>query len=762
MKQAEQVSAQNKRQMMILRADRAATANDFTLAYRLYRELLRQCPDDCDILLRLAGMYVRKGEDEQGAAVYQKVLNIMPDTVPALTALGGIYRRQEKYHESLAVLERALAAGGSTTDIYYNLGFTYEKKEQYAEAAACFTAVIEQNPRDVLACNHLGRVYALQGNHKQAAAVYRQALAIDPNHPVIHYNLALSYEAEHNYTAARQEYETALKAKPGWSDALNGYAELLIMQDMLDQAYSTLKKAVDLQPDSSRSHSALGKVYEARGEMDMAEGAYKQALKQNPLYLNALKGLAAVYSHEHRFSEAKGLLDKAEEYYPNDVSVPVTYASVLLDEGNPESARQKIEPMLPHHSDNVNLLDVFGQYCIVTNRDEKARSIYSRIENIDPHYHRYCKQAAHRLIQRGDYHKAEKYLKKYLENHPNDANVLMVLAQNYEHNEQFDEAIRLYQQIADLDTRAALAEKAMHRLSSIPQQQNAAENNLQQTDEIHMAQDIDLPIDETDASFIVEADSVPTAQLAAAEADEPFDLSLYTASKSAAATLAEIDDSIDTLLEADSEPFAAEFRDTDAPLDIDGDLFNNGEAEELPHMLAEEDEHIIEAETPPQKIFAEPEPLHEKEPEPQAEQAREEIPAMSDMLVDDETAHTYKELRELFIYLRSLCDTLPPLERELFLSSTVRMQLDYLIQKVSGRPGLLAVVNNLHRLGFCRGRDMSGDPADADRQTAGISTDGLLAHLRTMISLLPDRHLGAALDRNTAAIQNTLHSIIYR
>lgn len=760
MEKDEDILAQNKNQITILRADRAVMARDFALAYKLYRKLLQDHPDDCDILSKLGAMYVRKGDDAQGAVVYQKILNIMPYMISALVALGGIYRRLERYHESLAVLERALAAGGNSADIYYNLGFTYKMMELYEEAAACFQTVIRANPHDVLAYNHLGRIHALKGNHEQAIVAYRQGLALDPNHPVIHYNLALSYEAAQNYTAARQEYETALKAKPGWSDALNGYAELLIMQDMFDQAYTTLKKAVSLQPDSSRSHSSLGRVYEARGEMDMAEASYKDALKSNPLYLNALEGLASVYSRSHRYGEAEGLLKKAENHYPNDVSVPIAYASVLLDEGKTESAAQQIGKVWKNNKDNVSVLDVLGQYYIATQNDAKAQSCYDRIELLNPHYHKYCEQAAHRLIQRGDYQQAEKYLEKYLANHPNDSNVMMVLAQSYEQNKQFKQALELYQRVADINTRSDITEKAMGRLSCINAEYSA--ENVDQ--KVHITSDLDLPIDETDSSFIVESDSNAGMLM---EDVSMFDLSSLMESGGKIPSVAEVDDNIDAVMESDEEPFVAEFTDRDSPIDIDENFFEKGETEELPQLISEEDEiapPVVEQLSVSDKkqdpILSHQSSSDIAEKENDSSILEEEMPSMSDLLVNQEVASEYEDLKSLFLYLRAICYSLPPLEKEMFLSSTVRVQLDYLIQKLAGRPGLLEIVNNLHTLGFCRGQDMSGSESllTADSDT---NVSDLFSYMRTLISALPDRHLVSALDRSTAAVQNDLNKVIF-
>ena len=99
---------------------------------------------------------------------------------------------------------------------------------KYDDALNCFNRVVEENPEDVLAFNHIGSIYALKNQNKDAVSSYLRGLKIDPNHPILHLNLAKSYDALGEFEKAQSEYEAALKTKPGWLEAIENYADLLL------------------------------------------------------------------------------------------------------------------------------------------------------------------------------------------------------------------------------------------------------------------------------------------------------------------------------------------------------------------------------------------------------------------------------------------------------------------------------------------------------------------------------------------------------
>ena len=75
------------------------------------------------------------------------------------------------------------------------------------------------------------------------------------------------------------------------------------------------------------------------------------------------------------------------------------------------------------------------------------------------------------------------------------------------------------------------------------------------------------------------------------------------------------------------------------------------------------------------------------------------LPTIERILADDDTAIENAAEIELFKKLLELCSYLPEEEKAEFLASPIRMQMEYLISKMSGIPGLLKTALSLKKTG---------------------------------------------------------------
>mgnify|MGYP003445573226 FL=1 len=75
------------------------------------------------------------------------------------------------------------------------------------------------------------------------------------------------------------------------------------------------------------------------------------------------------------------------------------------------------------------------------------------------------------------------------------------------------------------------------------------------------------------------------------------------------------------------------------------------------------------------------------------------LPKIERILEDDELALQYTSELELFKKLLNLCEFLPEDIKKEFLTSKIRLQIEYVIAKMSGKPGLLKTAHSLLKTG---------------------------------------------------------------
>ena len=245
---------------LLSRAKSAVLARDYAVAERLYREYLASKPGDVPALNALGSLYVKSGNDDDALTVFKTVLTIKNDDVTALNESGAIYRRKKEYAKSIDLLQKAVIADESNLQSFYNLGYTYKITGKYESAIKAFERVLDFNPEDVLAFNHIGTIYAVQGDYEKALEFYHRGLMIDPNHPVLHLNMAKCYEAMGRSDSADMEYERTLMIKPLWKDASLDYTDFLIQQNRAEDAKKIISSLRNVKEYGEEISSRLKKI----------------------------------------------------------------------------------------------------------------------------------------------------------------------------------------------------------------------------------------------------------------------------------------------------------------------------------------------------------------------------------------------------------------------------------------------------------------------------------------------------------------------
>lgn len=449
----------------LYRAKSAALARDYDLAIRLFKRLTQEFPDEVGLQQELAATYVRSGNDEQALALYQKILQRDRNDFSALIGLGGIYRRLGKYEESVSVLERALALDGNSVQTYYTLGFTYKQMGRFDDALECFDQVISQEPGDILAYNHLGSIYSMRGDSKNAIASYQRGLQLDANHPILHYNLAQEYEKLGYFDEVMEEYEATLRAKPGWSEAINGYALFLMSHNLNKEAYTILSQGIAVTPENLDLQCSMGIVQLKRNEYQDAGRRFETVLEQDEDDFRALMGLADVYIQQGRNDDSMDLLQKVEPVQEKNKGIQLQFVRTLLNAHQFHEAGNLIKNLVQEYNFDVSVLHLLSEYFACCDDQERLQQTLDKLDELDPSYFLHFLDIALRFRQIGNFEQAQTYLVEYLQHLPNDPVALTALASCYEQCSQYGDAMRFYQQALNCDADNSYLQKAVERIS---------------------------------------------------------------------------------------------------------------------------------------------------------------------------------------------------------------------------------------------------------------------------------------------------------
>lgn len=454
--------------LMLERAHSAVLSRDYSLATRLYRTLLQSDPDNADLLFALGDLYQKSGNDAKAIPIYKRLIEKNPKDVVSMNFLGSIYRRIKQWDDSIDILEKAVIVDESNIQTFYNLGFTYKLMGRNEEAIQCFNTVVDENPNDVLAYNHIGSIYASENEHDKAVSAYQRGLKIDPNHPILHLNMARSYEKLDSDELASKEYESALRSKPGWLDAIDGYADLLLKKKDIKAVSEMLSQAIRLNPQVASVHTKMGHVYEMQGNYVDAESEYSTSLKINAKDFNSFADLAEVLFKNGKLVDSLRTMKKGDEICgDSDISFMKRYADLMMNADKLNAAGHKIKMLWEKNQDDIDTLNLLGQYYICRGEDAKAEGCLQKIKKLDPTYMEYLVDGARRYNQTKRYAKAEQNLRKYLQTDPNNQRAMVALADCLEKQNRIEEALDEFQKLAALDLDNIFYRSSLERLAQL-------------------------------------------------------------------------------------------------------------------------------------------------------------------------------------------------------------------------------------------------------------------------------------------------------
>lgn len=448
---------------LLNRAQNAQIVRDYPLATKLLKTVLEEEPSNTTALFQLASCYDKSQQNEKARDAYLNLLRADSGNFEAMLNLGAVFGRLGQYDNSIAILKKARDTGKETPDLMYNMGLTYKLMGNYAEAADCFKAVVSQNPHDVLAYNHLGFIEARRGDHKKALQMYSRALTEDPNHPVLHYNAALSYIAMNKPDDARRSFENALRARPGWNEALEGYASLCIRERQYADAQEIVSQGLNVHPDNLDLMVTQGRLYVRTGDYAEAEKVYKRVLEKRPEDMNVLDRLEKVYEKQNRNTDAIALLKRMSEVNPPTPEQTARYTHILINQNRLDEAEQNISQMRQKNPDDVIALDLLAQYYTRSEQDGKARGCLKKISELEPNYVEADRNCAIQLSLMGRYDDAILRLTTYLDKNPADIDGLMALSRSLEAQEKYAEALHSCQTVLSLQPGNAEALSAVSR-----------------------------------------------------------------------------------------------------------------------------------------------------------------------------------------------------------------------------------------------------------------------------------------------------------
>ncbi|TFK65437.1 ADP/ATP carrier receptor [Pluteus cervinus] len=224
-------------------------------------------------------------------------------------------------------LQESLKILPSFTQSLVKIASVYMEQGDPKMAFECFDQAIAQNPDDPDIYYHRGQVLFIMNEFKEAAENYTQSTKLDDQFVFSHIQLAVAQYKDGNTGNSMATFRRTLKAFPQRSEPHNYYGELLLDQQLYEDAAQKFEKAVELEKAKTPSNvlPLVNKgltLFQWKNDIMAAETCCEEALQIDPECEAAVTTLA-------QLSLQQGKLDRAVEMFARQSELARSEAELL-------------------------------------------------------------------------------------------------------------------------------------------------------------------------------------------------------------------------------------------------------------------------------------------------------------------------------------------------------------------------------------------------------------------------------------------------
>lgn len=411
-------------------------------------------PTDLQTVSVVAQIYAAEGQPAKGVDAYQTLLKHEPDSEPALLLLGIFYARHGRYHEAKGILAKLLSLNDRSADGYLYLAKLYRVLQLPVRAARYYKKSLALHWSPVIAVEAADLLERMS-RYGAAEKLYLRMIEEDDANEHARLRLAAIYAKLGKIDKAvgmlRKVRESSME--PQQIDLVIG--RLLVEHDRLTEAEAHFKKMIADYPKLEATRTLLAMVYYEKGEKQKALRQLAAISRHSRSYAQALVMRVQILAELKDYRQAEVVLRGAIKSGVEPLSKMYSLlASVYQKAGRTEDARKIFGKALSLFSNDHQLLFEYGIFLDKTGDAQGAFAAMQKVLKLDPDDPYALNYVGYTWADKGIHlEKAERYLKKAVQQLPKDGFVRDSLGWVYFRQGKFAAAVRELKTASKLEPR---------------------------------------------------------------------------------------------------------------------------------------------------------------------------------------------------------------------------------------------------------------------------------------------------------------------
>jgi cellulose synthase operon protein C len=342
-----------------------------TPARALIAEVLAVSPRDGDALVMRARLSLADGDARSAVSDLRAAVKDQPGSPEVVGLLAQAHRRAGEPQLAREVLADAVKFKPDNPELRLLLAADMADAKEYPAANAEVDHALEAAPQHLRAYDVKAKLALAQNDVAAAEKVYASLKTRFPKDPAGSMQLGRLYADQKKFDAALKEYDAASRLAPTAPEPMLSAIGVLIAQRRFDDAQARVDAMMQREPKNVLPYQLRGDVAVARGDLALAEQAYRKMIEFAPAVPAGYLSLARVKAQGNNLGEAIAVLQQGEKASPDAVSIPAARAEWLARAGRHDEAIALYGTLLERAPDNDTYANNLA-YLLLETKGDKA------------------------------------------------------------------------------------------------------------------------------------------------------------------------------------------------------------------------------------------------------------------------------------------------------------------------------------------------------------------------------------------------------
>ncbi|MEE1058941.1 MAG: tetratricopeptide repeat protein [Treponema sp.] len=269
-----------------------------------FEYVISENPNDVLAYNHLGSIYATKKDYQKSISIYKRGLQVDPNHPILQYNLARSYVATNSDLDAFKAFEAALRAKPSWKDAVKEYSALLNKYSRTKESCEVIQKAINLYPTDGHLYYLLGKSFLVQTDYESAVKSFEKAISLDNTNPSYYEKLIFAYEREQKYDEGLEVAEKGIELFPNNIKIMREKVHLLFSAKKLNTGASVLKNLSELTTRDPHVKDLMGQYYICCDNKKNVALCFDKIRKLNPSYQNYLYNAAYRYIQVEKYEEA--------------------------------------------------------------------------------------------------------------------------------------------------------------------------------------------------------------------------------------------------------------------------------------------------------------------------------------------------------------------------------------------------------------------------------------------------------------------------